>query len=386
MRAWRCGLGKTNRGVGGLAIRLAAALFVLAALVPGAVQIAEATSHFNQCDLGSPYCATLTIELRGNGSGTVRTYGDASFSATTNRIDCRREGGDTTGKCAAAYYLGPDRDPVTVYIGYSPDSGSCVLTEGSCQQTLFKLILTFAADTTYSRESFQLINPRSLEIVKFGSGNGSVSSSPVGIDCGGKCKSDFPAGSTINVTATPNGASQFVGWSGPCAGQGATCVFTLSENTVVVASFEPAATPTPSPTPSTTAAVTPPPTTPPTPSSASTPTPVAQSTQAATVQPAPSTAPTESPMPIAASADPQLSPDAHLEPSHSPPAVGGLPAPTGGEPPPANEAPIPVLEQPAAAGTGALDLTPIFLAIVLAGGMIGAGIFAGLRWGRRPNA
>lgn len=382
MRAWRCGLGKTNRGAGGLAIRLAAGLFVLAALIPGAVQVAEATSHLNQCDLGSPYCATLTIELRGNGSGTVRTYSDASFTATTNRIDCRREGGSTTGKCAAAYYVGPDRNPVTVYIGYSPDSGSCVLSEASCQSTMYKIILSFATDATQSRESFQLINPRSLEIAKFGSGTGSVESSPVGIDCGGKCKSDFVAGSTINLTATPSGASQFVGWSGPCSGQGATCALTLSENTVVVASFEPAATPTPSPTPSPTA--TPPPKPSPTPASPSTPTPAAQSTQAATVQPAPSTAPTESPTPVAASADPQLSPDADVEPS--PLAVGGAPAPTGGEPPPANEAPIPVLEQPAAAGTGALDLTPIFLAILLAGGLIGAGIFAGLRWGRRPGA
>lgn len=51
-----------------------------------------------------------------------------------------------------------------------------------------------------------------LDVTK--SGDGSVSSSPAGIDCGATCSDSFGAGEEVTVTATANPGSVFAGWSG----------------------------------------------------------------------------------------------------------------------------------------------------------------------------
>ena len=81
-------------------------------------------------------------------------------------------------------------------------------------------------------------NPRMLTVTKSGSGSGSVSSSPAGIACGTICSQAYEAGSVITLTATPEGGSTFLGWSGGgCSGTG-SCQVTLNADTTVVASFQ----------------------------------------------------------------------------------------------------------------------------------------------------
>ena len=53
-----------------------------------------------------------------------------------------------------------------------------------------------------------------LTVTLAGVGDGTVTSSPVGIDCGSICAAAFDAGSTVILTATPDGESGFLGWSG----------------------------------------------------------------------------------------------------------------------------------------------------------------------------
>ena len=77
----------------------------------------------------------------------------------------------------------------------------------------------------------------SLAVVGTGTGAGTVSSTPSGIDCGTKCSANFAGGSSILLTATPAAGSLFTGWSGGgCTGTGA-CAVTLSSSTVVTATF-----------------------------------------------------------------------------------------------------------------------------------------------------
>jgi lysozyme len=71
-----------------------------------------------------------------------------------------------------------------------------------------------------------------------GSGGGTVSSSPARIDCGTTCGASFAAGSTVDLTAVPDSASDFTGWGGGCAGLGVVCSVTVSSPTDVVANFE----------------------------------------------------------------------------------------------------------------------------------------------------
>ena len=45
-------------------------------------------------------------------------------------------------------------------------------------------------------------------------GNGTVTSSPAGVNCGSDCSEPYPNGSVVTLTATPAPGSLFTGWSG----------------------------------------------------------------------------------------------------------------------------------------------------------------------------
>jgi len=57
-----------------------------------------------------------------------------------------------------------------------------------------------------------------INISKIGTGNGTVTSTPTGIDCGVNCAYEFDANSTITLAATPVVGSVFADWSGDCSG------------------------------------------------------------------------------------------------------------------------------------------------------------------------
>ena len=76
-----------------------------------------------------------------------------------------------------------------------------------------------------------------LTVTKSGSGDGTVSSTPAGIDCGSSCEHEFDQGTTVTLTATSDSNSTFTGWSGGgCSGSG-TCQVQLSSDRSVTANF-----------------------------------------------------------------------------------------------------------------------------------------------------
>ncbi len=78
-----------------------------------------------------------------------------------------------------------------------------------------------------------------LTVTRAGSGNGTVTSSPSGIACGGTCTYTYAADTSVTLTATPNATSTFTGWSGGgCSGTG-SCVVSMSDATSVTATFAP---------------------------------------------------------------------------------------------------------------------------------------------------
>lgn len=79
-----------------------------------------------------------------------------------------------------------------------------------------------------------------LSVVKAGTGQGTVQSSPAGVTCGADCSEAFPSGATVDLAAAPASGSTFAGWSGACTGTGA-CRVTLAANTSVTATFTAAA-------------------------------------------------------------------------------------------------------------------------------------------------
>src|SRR5262249_16837829 len=71
-----------------------------------------------------------------------------------------------------------------------------------------------------------------------GTGTGSVTSSPAGINCGPTCSGSFDYGSVVNLTATPHSGFMLTGWSRACTGTGA-CSVTMSAARSATATFGP---------------------------------------------------------------------------------------------------------------------------------------------------
>ena len=67
-------------------------------------------------------------------------------------------------------------------------------------------------------------------------GEGTVTSSPVGIDCDPDCSELYLQNTIVGLTATPDAGWQFDGWSGDCTGTGA-CSVTMSADQNVTATF-----------------------------------------------------------------------------------------------------------------------------------------------------
>lgn len=88
-----------------------------------------------------------------------------------------------------------------------------------------------------------------ITVIESGGGQGTVVTSPSGVNCPGTCSAVFPQGTQITLTATPASGSSFGGYSGACTTQGAnvknhaenppspTCTFTASGTESVTAVF-----------------------------------------------------------------------------------------------------------------------------------------------------
>jgi len=78
---------------------------------------------------------------------------------------------------------------------------------------------------------------QTLTVEKQGSGTGTVTSSPAGINCPGDCAESYLSKTAITLTATPAPGSEFAHWSGGgCSGTGA-CKVLMNEARNVTATF-----------------------------------------------------------------------------------------------------------------------------------------------------
>jgi len=76
-----------------------------------------------------------------------------------------------------------------------------------------------------------------LSVVQEGSGSGTVTSTPTGINCGTSCAASFTSGTTVSLAASPASGSQFTGWSTNCVGMGSCSVTLITSDEFVTATF-----------------------------------------------------------------------------------------------------------------------------------------------------
>jgi hypothetical protein len=157
---------------------------------------------------------TLTTVLAGNGTGTV--------TSAPAGINC---GADCTENYNIATVVTLTATPAasSTFAGWS---GACSGT-GNC---VLQMNAAATATATFTLKSY------TLTVTRAGTGTGSVSSAPAGITCGADCTEVYNHGTTITLTAAPDGNSVFSGWSGGCTGTG-TCVVSLTAATTVTATF-----------------------------------------------------------------------------------------------------------------------------------------------------
>jgi len=68
-------------------------------------------------------------------------------------------------------------------------------------------------------------------------GNGVVTSTPAGINCGASCSQAYPAGTSVVLTATAGKSALFYRWTGACSGGSTTCTVVLNASATVTAEF-----------------------------------------------------------------------------------------------------------------------------------------------------
>jgi hypothetical protein len=157
----------------------------------------------------------LSVQKAGSGNGTVTSNPAGIHCGAT----CTAQFDDGTSVSLTA-------TPATgsVFAGWS---GACSGT-GTCQVSM-----TQARSVT---ATFTLIPTFPLTV--FGAGNGTVTSNPAGINCGGSCSFNFLENTVVQLFAAPLGNWTFDKWSGACSENGA-CSVTMSQARNVGASFIP---------------------------------------------------------------------------------------------------------------------------------------------------
>ena len=76
-----------------------------------------------------------------------------------------------------------------------------------------------------------------LSVAREGTGSGTVTSAPAGINCGSTCSASYAAGTQVTLTAQAASGSSFAGWGGACTGTSSSCSVTMSAARSVTASF-----------------------------------------------------------------------------------------------------------------------------------------------------
>jgi phospholipase C len=159
---------------------------------------------------------TLSVMLAGTGAGMV-TSNPPGISCGLNCSAGFAAGSQvrlTETPAANAYFTGWSGG------GCTSNSPTCIVTLSANQQVTATFNAAFVLSVTLQ-----------------GTGVGTVTSIPAGINCAPTCTAGFPAGTQVTLTETSAANSSFAGWGGACSGTNPTCNPPLTASTQVSATF-----------------------------------------------------------------------------------------------------------------------------------------------------
>jgi hypothetical protein len=163
---------------------------------------------------------TLTVTLAGGGTGSVH---DTNFN-----ISCPSD-------CSAAFDQGSQ-----VVLVASPNNGSTFMgwSGAGCSGTQSCIVTMNAAENVTA--TFAVTPPPAqytLKVHLAGGGTGSVHDTNFNLSCPSDCSSVFAQGAEVELVASPNSGSTFVGWSGAGCSGTQSCIVTMNSDQAVTATF-----------------------------------------------------------------------------------------------------------------------------------------------------
>ncbi len=156
--------------------------------------------------------ATLSVQMTGSGA----------VVSTPAGIDCPRI-------CSATFAAA-----TSVSLTATPAAGFTFSGfSGACSGPLCPLVLSGDSNV---QAAFTAVPTHRLTVALSGTGKGSVTSDPAGIDCPDTCTATFQEGTAVTLTATPDPMSRLTLWAGACTSS--PCAVKLQADSAAVAQFD----------------------------------------------------------------------------------------------------------------------------------------------------
>jgi alpha-tubulin suppressor-like RCC1 family protein len=159
---------------------------------------------------------TLSVLRQGDGGGTV--------TSAPIGVSC-------PSTCSANFV---SDSPVTLTAAPAADS---LFTGWTGCDAVSGATCTVSMANSTSVTAIFMLKRFTLSVTKSDIGQGTVTSSPAGINCGNACASDFVIHTTVTLTANPAMLSIFNGWTGCDATNGSTCTVVMNAPRSVNADF-----------------------------------------------------------------------------------------------------------------------------------------------------
>ncbi len=197
-----------------------------------------------QVAVGGPDGATTITWARWNGDNSIiqTSSGEATLARLSVTTDGSGAGSVTSAPagincgatCGAYFAIGSSVTLTATAAGgssFTGWSGSGCSGTSTCTVTMSEARAVTA--------EFAVVPPGQFDLMvsKSGTGAGTVTSSPAGINCGSDCSETLPSGTSVTLTAAPAADSTFTGWSGSGCSGTSTCTVVMSEARAVTAQF-----------------------------------------------------------------------------------------------------------------------------------------------------